>query len=34
MPTVKIMDLTSSEVGEIELVEAVFGVALNEPLIH
>ena len=34
MPTVKIMDLTSSEVGEIELVDAVFGVALNEPLIH
>src|SRR4030088_1824905 len=34
MPTVKIMDLTSSEVGEIELVETIFGVALNEPLIH
>src|SRR2546426_2912917 len=34
MPTVKIMDLTSSEVGEIELTDAVFGVALNEPLIH
>src|SRR6266550_7429757 len=34
MPTVKIMDLTSSEVGEIELADAVFGVALNEPLIH
>src|SRR6267154_3476353 len=34
MPTVKIMDVTSSEVGEIELVDAVFGVALNEPLIH
>src|SRR4030081_2435976 len=34
MPTVKIMDLTSSEVGEIELADTVFGVALNEPLIH
>src|SRR6267378_1525095 len=34
MPTVKIMDLTNSEVGEIELADAVFGVALNEPLIH
>ena len=34
MPTVKIMDLTSAEVGEIELAEEVFGVALNEPLIH
>src|SRR5712675_2527414 len=34
MPTVKIMDLASSEVGEIELVDAVFGVDLNEPLIH
>jgi large subunit ribosomal protein L4 len=34
MPTVKVLDLTSKEVGEIELVDAVFGVALNEPLIH
>jgi large subunit ribosomal protein L4 len=34
MPTVKIMDLTSAEVGEIELADTVFGVALNEPLIH
>ncbi len=34
MPTVKIMDLTSTEVGEIELVETIFGVPLNEPLIH
>src|SRR6266852_5621297 len=34
MPTVKIRDLSSAEVGEIELVDAVFGVALNEPLIH
>src|SRR2546428_8040434 len=34
MPRVKIMDVTGSEVGEIELADAVFGVALNEPLIH
>ena len=34
MPTVKILNLTSTEVGEIELADAVFGVALNEPLIH
>ncbi len=29
MPTVKIKDLSSAEVGEIELVDAVFSVALN-----
>ena len=34
MPTVKIIDLNSKEVGEIELADSVFGVALNEPLIH
>src|ERR1700704_5924120 len=34
MPTVKIMNLTSAEVGEIELAESVFGANLNEPLIH
>src|SRR5260221_5291839 len=34
MPTVKIMDLSSAEVGEIELADMVFSVALNEPLIH
>ena len=34
MPTAKVLDLTSKEVGEIELPEAVFGVPLNEPLIH
>jgi large subunit ribosomal protein L4 len=34
MPTVKVLDLLSKEVGEIELADAVFGVALNEPLIH
>src|SRR5215470_14601968 len=34
MPTVKILDLASKEVGEIELADIVFDVALNEPLIH
>jgi large subunit ribosomal protein L4 len=34
MPTIKIQDLTSAEVGEIELADSVFGVDLNEPLIH
>src|ERR671927_2030586 len=34
MPTVKILDLASKEVGEIELNAIVFGVPLNEPLIH
>jgi large subunit ribosomal protein L4 len=34
MPTVKVLDLMSKEVGEVELADAVFGVALNEPLIH
>ena len=34
MPKAKILDLTSEDVGEIELNDAVFGVALNEPLIH
>lgn len=34
MPTVKVLDLTSKEVGEIELNDMVFGVPLNEPLIH
>src|SRR6476620_6737530 len=34
MPTAKIVNLTSAEVGEIELTDAVFGVALNEPLVH
>src|SRR5438128_7722167 len=34
MPTIKILDLSSREVGEIELAETVFGVAYNEPLIH
>ena len=34
MPTVKILDLMSKEVGEVELAETVFGVPLNEPLIH
>src|SRR3954465_12774651 len=34
MPTAKVLDLASKEVGEIELPDAVFGVPLNEPLIH
>src|SRR5437899_11061013 len=34
MPTTKVLDLTSKEVGEIELPETVFDVPLNEPLIH
>jgi large subunit ribosomal protein L4 len=34
MPTIKILDLTSKEVGEIELLDAVFSVEMNEPLIH
>src|SRR5689334_11215816 len=34
MPTVKILDLASKEVGEIELNDMVFGVPLNKPLIH
>src|SRR5213075_1181508 len=34
MPTAKILDLTSQEVSEIELPDTVFGVPLNEPLIH
>jgi len=34
MPTAKVLDLTSKEVDEIELPDAVFGVPLNEPLIH
>src|SRR5216110_1426228 len=34
MPTVKILDLTNKEVGEVELTDQVFGVPLNEPLIH
>ena len=34
MPTAKVLDLTSKEIGEIELPDTVFGVPLNEPLIH
>jgi large subunit ribosomal protein L4 len=34
MPTAKILDLTSNEVGELELADAVFSVEYNEPLIH
>src|SRR5213082_2446788 len=34
MPTAKVLDLTSKEVGEIELPEVIFDVPVNEPLIH
>src|ERR1044072_8117708 len=34
MPTVKVRNLKNEEVGEVELSDAVFGVPLNEPLIH
>jgi large subunit ribosomal protein L4 len=34
MPTAKVLDLTSKEVGEIELPDVVFDVPVNEPLIH
>jgi large subunit ribosomal protein L4 len=34
MPTVKVRNLKNKEVGEISLSDAVFGVALNEALIH
>ncbi len=34
MPTAKVLDLASKEVGEIELPDVVFDVPLNEPLIH
>src|SRR5436853_4294196 len=34
MPTAKVVELTSKEVGEIELPEVIFDVPLNEPLIH
>src|SRR5213596_708555 len=34
MPTAKILDLTSQEVGEVELADAVFGVPFNESLVH
>ncbi|PYS88251.1 MAG: 50S ribosomal protein L4 [Acidobacteria bacterium] len=34
MPTVKVRNLKNKEVGDVELSDAVFGVELNEPLIH
>src|SRR5215510_1084546 len=34
MPTVKVRNLKNEEVGEISLSDAVFGVELNEALIH
>ena len=34
MPTVKVRNLKNKEVGEVSLLDAVFGVELNEALIH
>ena len=34
MPTVKVRNLSNSEVGEVELSDAVFGVEYNESLVH
>ncbi len=34
MPTAKVRNLSNKEVGEVELSDAVFGVDLNESLIH
>ncbi len=34
MPTVKVRNLKTKEVGEVKLADDVFGVELNEPLIH
>ena len=34
MPTIKVHNLKNEEVGEVELSDAVFGVPLNEALIH
>jgi len=34
MPTVKVRNLKNKEVGDVELPDAVFGVELNEALIH
>lgn len=34
MPTLKLRNLKNEEIGDVELSEAVFGVPLNEPLIH
>src|SRR5688572_8433674 len=34
MPTVKVRNLKNKEVGEVSLADAVFGVDLNESLIH
>jgi large subunit ribosomal protein L4 len=34
MPTVKVRNLKNKEVGDVELLDSVFGVELNEALIH
>jgi large subunit ribosomal protein L4 len=34
MPTLEVRNLSNKKVGDVKLADAVFGVALNEPLIH
>ena len=34
MPTAKVRNLENKEIGDVELSDAVFGVELNESLIH
>ena len=34
MPTVKVRNLSNKEVGDVELLDSVFGVELNESLVH
>ena len=34
MPTAKVRNLKNNEVGDVELLDAIFGVELNESLIH
>ena len=34
MPTAKVRNLKNNEVGDVELSDAIFGVELNESLIH
>jgi large subunit ribosomal protein L4 len=34
MPTLEVRNLSNKKVGDVELADTVFGVALNEPLIH
>ena len=34
MPTVAVYDMTNNKVGDIELSEEIFGVEINEGLVH